>query len=66
MSVRRPQSLANQVESAMTELASVIAFIFSILYMFLALFGKRENEKRFLLYSIHSLLMCIALGIWSL
>ena len=52
--------------TTLTDYAMGITFAFSVAYMLLAVLGKKENEKMALLFSIHSLLMCIALGIWEL
>lgn len=52
--------------TTLTDYAMGIIFAFSVVYMLLAVLGKKENEKMALFFSIHSLLMCIALGIWEL
>lgn len=52
--------------TTLTDYAMGITFALSVVYMFLAILGRKENEKRTLFFSMHSLLMCIALGIWEL
>ena len=52
--------------TTLTDYAMGITFALSIVYMLIAIFSKEENEKKALFFSIHSLLMCIALGVWDL
>lgn len=52
--------------TTLTDYTMRITFAFSVVYMLLAILGKKENEKMALLFSIQSLLMCIALGVWEL
>ena len=44
------------------KLAAGVAFIFSMIFTLIALWGKKESRQINMLCAIHSLLICIACG----